>query len=83
MEDEYDFFNENAIVSVMPDYGGAYLWGKSAESGCVGGNIADSFCGYCSYLPISEHLHRRSFMYGKFNLNNVILMMRKMNKASE
>ena len=56
MEDEYDFFNENAIVSVMPDYGGAYLWGKSAESGGVGGNIADSFCGYCSYLPISEHL---------------------------
>ena len=56
MEDEYDFFHENAIVSVMPDYGGAYLWGKSVESGGIGSNIADSFCGYCSYLPISEHL---------------------------
>lgn len=82
MEDEYDFFNKNAIVSVMPDYGGAYLWRKSAESGGVVAILQIvSVATVAIYLFLN--IYRRSFMYGKFNLNNVILMMRKMNKVSE
>ena len=29
------------------------------------------------------NIYRHSFMHGKFSLNKVILMMKKMNKASE
>lgn len=82
MEDEYDFFHENAIVSVMPDYGGAYLWGKSVESGgLVAILLIVSVATVAIYLFLN--IYRRSFMYGKFSLSKVILMMRKMNKVSE
>lgn len=47
------------ILNVMPDYGGAYLWGAYNESLGVGSNIATSWGGYEDHLPISEKLQNQ------------------------
>ncbi|EBW6364098.1 hypothetical protein DPU24_25575 [Salmonella enterica subsp. enterica serovar Oranienburg] len=48
--------------TVMPDYGGAYLWGKETRMmGGVGGNIASSWFGDCKFLyhTVSPQLAKR------------------------
>ncbi|WP_439234326.1 hypothetical protein [Lonepinella koalarum] len=47
------------ILNIMPDYGGAYLWGAYNDSTYVGPNIADSWSGYDNRLPISEYLQEQ------------------------
>ncbi|MDO4434167.1 MAG: hypothetical protein Q4B82_06275 [Alysiella sp.] len=49
-------FEKCDIISVMPDYGGAYLWSKLEGERGIGANIADAWCGYQDWLPISESL---------------------------